>query len=286
MSIICSVYLWPLLLGRGDTAVSIFLQQITCQRLYEMNDMKVNRTITLGATFILGFAAGWLAEGKHWDVFLTSYIPSLATLVAAFYGAKYAFQFQKDKETEDSKNRNVVNGNNSIFALMRMANKLAIFQRQIINPIRNSPARFLEMPSTITQEKDDIKLNIEKLYFLLETDDRNLLGEIMVEEDRYRSAIDAINLRSQLHLHEVQPLLERAGFVAGGQYSFAQIEGMLGQRLYATISQATDDVIRHVDATVVSIKSVSDKLTASLKKQYPDEKIISFAIPDLSEPAS
>lgn len=245
--------------------------------------MKVNRTITLGATFILGFAAGWLVEGKHWDEFLTSYIPSLATLVAAFYGAKYAFQFQKDKELEDSKNRNVVNGNNSIFALSRMAGKLAGFQKQIIEPIRNSPVSFLEMRATNHLEKDDIQLNIEKLYFLLETEDRNLLGEIMVEEDRYRNAIDAINLRSQLHLHEVQPLFERAGFVQGGQYSFEQIEGMLGPRLYATISQATDDVIHHVDATVESIKSVSNKLTASLKKQYPDETIIGFVIPDLSE---
>jgi len=238
--------------------------------------MKVNRIITLGAAFILGFAAGWLVEGRHWDEFLSSYIPSLATLVAAFYGAKYAFQFQKDKEIEDIKNRNVVNGNNSIFALSRMAGKLAGFQKQIINPIRNSPAKSLEMRATNHLEKDDIKLKMEGLYFLLGTDDRNLLAEVMVEEERYRSAIDAINLRSQLHLHEVQPLLERAGFVQGGQYPFEQIEGMLGPRLYATIFQATDDVIHHVDATVESIKSVSNKLTASLKKQYQVKQLLAL----------
>lgn len=242
--------------------------------------MKINRIITLGVVFILGFAAGWLVEGKHWDVFLTTYIPSLATLVAAFYGAKYAFQFQRDKEIEDIKTRNVVNGNNSIFALSRMAGKLVDFQKQTINPIRNSPAKYLEMRATSHLEKDDIRLELESLYFILETDDRNLLGEIMVEEGRYRSAIDAINLRSQFHLHEVQPLLERAGFVQGGQYSFEQIKGMLGPRIYATISQATDDVIHHVDATVESIKSVSNKLTASLKKQYPNETIIGFVLPD------
>lgn len=269
-----------MLLGQGNTAVSLYFSQINCQRLYEMNDMNVNRIIKFGVTFILGFAAGWLVAGQHWDVFLTSYIPSLATLVAAFYGAKYAFQFQKDKEIKDNKSRNVVNGNNSIFALMRMANKLVNFQRQIITPIRTNPSRLLEMPPTNQLEKDDIKLNIEKLYFLLETDDSNLLGEIMIEEDRYRSAIEAINIRSHLHIHEVQPLLERAGIVQGGNYTFAQIEVILGQRLYVAISQATDQVISHVDAAVVSIKSVADKLTASLKKQYPNEKIISFTLPD------
>lgn len=177
--------------------------------------MNVNRIITPGATFILGFAAGWLIAGQRWDVFLTSYIPSLATLVAAFYGAKFAFQFQNDKERKESKSRNVVNGNSSIFALMRMANKLASFQRQVINPFRTSPAGLLAIPATNQLEKDDIKLNIEKLYFLLDTADKNLLGEVMIEEERYRSAIEAINMRSRLHMSEVQPKLESAGFVIG-----------------------------------------------------------------------
>ena len=241
--------------------------------------MKINKIILLGAIFILGFAAGLLVEEQHWDVFLTSYIPSLATLVAAYYGASLAFKFQNDKDREDIKHRNMANGNNSIFALTRMCNKLVNLQRQIINPIRNSPARFLEMRPTTSLEKDDIKLDLEKLYFLLGTDDRDLLGEIMAEEERYRSAIDAINERSLLHIREAQPLLERAGFVAGGEYSFDQIEAMLGQRLYASIVQATEQAISHVDAAVVSIKLVADKLAASLKKQYPDKKIISFTIP-------
>lgn len=239
----------------------------------------MNKILAYGATFILGVGAGWVIQGRHWDVFLTSYIPALATLLAAFYGAKYAFQFQTDKEREDNKKRNVVNGNNSIFTLTRMANKLIIYQRQIINPVRDSPARLLEMRPTQDLEKELIKLNIEALYFLLETDDRNLLGEVMVEEERYRSAIDAINIRSQLHLQEVQPLLESAGFVSGGDYSFAQIEGTLGPRLYATIQQATDQVITHVDATLVSLKEVADKLTASIKKQYPNEIVIGFTLP-------
>ena len=244
-----------------------------------MNEKKVNRTITIGATFILGFAAGWLVQGQHWDVFLTSYVPSLAVLLAAFYGASFAYELQKEKEKEDIKRRNIVNGNSAIFTLMRMTNKLVIFQRQIIDPIRNNPARFLAMQPTATLEKDDIKLDMEKLYFLLETDDRDLLGEIMIEEERYRNAIDAINGRSRLHLLEAQPQLEKAGFQPGGEYTFAQMEAMLGPRLYATIKSATDQTITHIDNAVVSIKATSDKLTTSLKRLFPNEKIISFTIP-------
>ena len=238
----------------------------------------MNRILIFGVTFIFGFAAGWIAQGRHGGVFLSSYVPALATLVAAFYGAKCAFQFQRDKEREENKRRNVVNGNSAIFNMMRMAEKLKNVQRQIIDPVRGRPACFLEMRPTLHLVKDDIKLNIETLYFLLETDDRNLLGALMVEEARYQSALDAINERSRLHRQEVQPLLERAGFVQGGNYSFAQIEEALGNRVYTTIRSATDQVIDYVDSTIVSLKQVADKLTASLKKQYPNETIISFAM--------
>lgn len=63
------------------------------------------------------------------------------------------------------------------------------------------------MPPTLDIDKEHIKLNIETLYFLLQTNDRNILGEVLIEEERYRSAIDAINKRSQLHLEEVHQFL-------------------------------------------------------------------------------
>ena len=238
----------------------------------------MTRIFTFGVPFIVGVGAGWIVQGRHWDAFLTSYVPALATLVAAFYGAKYAFQFQKDKEMEDNKRQNVVNGNSAIFNLMRMTSTLRNVQKQIIDPARDRPARFLEMRPTLHSIKDDIKLNIETLYFLLETDYRNLLGELVIEEARYQSALDAIKERSRLHIEEVQPLLERACTVEGGDYSLAQIENALGIRLYTTIQQATEQAIDHVDSTVVSLTQVADKLTASLKKQYPNETIISFEI--------
>ncbi len=243
-----------------------------------MKDNKTKRIFTFGVPFILGVGAGWIVQGRHCDVFLTSYVPALATLVAAFLGARYAFQFQKDKEKEENKKRNVVNGNSAIFNMMRMTTTLRSVQIQIIEPARDRPIRFLQMQPTLHLITDDIKLNIESLYFLLETDERNILGELVTEEARYRSALQAINERSRIHREEVQPLLERAGIVEGGDYSLAQIENALGNRLYITIQQATEEAINLVDKTVVSLKEVADKLRASLKKVYPDEIIIGFEI--------
>lgn len=83
--------------------------------------------IAAGITFILGVGAGWIAKGSHWDILFTSYVPALATLVAAFYGAKYAFEFQRKKENEDQKKKDLIAAN---ITISRVTNDLFHFQRE------------------------------------------------------------------------------------------------------------------------------------------------------------
>ena len=241
----------------------------------------MNKLFTIGTSFILGVGAGWLIQGRHWDIFLTSYIPALATLLAAFFGAKYDFLFQNDKELKTEKSNNIIAANKAMFTLSRMANSLYIYQRDVINPQRNNEAAFLELRPTLDMEKELIKLDIEGLYFLLQTEDRNLLGELIIEEKRYRTTIDVINARSKTHLQEVQPVLEKAGFISNSTkiVTHENIEDILGNRLYCVIKQSTEDVIFHVDSTVKSLKQVADKFKDGVKNVYPDIKIISFVLP-------
>jgi len=91
---------------------------------------------------------------------------------------------------------------------MRMYNKLLNLQKELIDPIRNRPMYFIEMNATTPQKNDEITINIESLYFLLETEDKNIIGELANVYAQYISTLDAIDSRSQLHRTEAQPLLE------------------------------------------------------------------------------
>lgn len=242
--------------------------------------MKImNMIISVGVAFILGAGAGWIAKGKHLDYLFLNYIPALVTLLAAFYGAKFAFDFQRGKEEEEHKNQKIVSGNLAIFKLTTMINSLLIYQRQIVEPVRGKPTAFLEMSPTLPQIKDQVSIDLDSLSFLLVTDDQNLIGELSVEEARYEAAIAAINERSRVHRNELQPALEAAGIQNGGIYYQADIQRALGERLFQTMIQSTDQVIFHVDATILSLKAVADKLTEALKKQFPKERIIRVGIP-------
>lgn len=231
---------------------------------------------------MLGVGAGLIIQNEDWTSFLTSYIPALATLVAAFYGAKFAFDFQNKKELEEEKRHNLAAANKAIFTLSRMANSLFLYQRDFINPVRNKPGAYLELRPTANIEKEFVQLDIEPLHFLLDTDFRNLLSEIIIEFERYRLAIEVINLRSSLHLEEIQPALELAGFKAETTtlVTNEDIEKILGNRLYSMIKENTTEVIFHVDTTLESLKDIAIRFKESVKTIYPDGKIITFTLPN------
>jgi len=236
----------------------------------------MKKLISYGIIFILGSGAGWILSGKHWNIFFTSYIPALATLLGAFYGAKYAFQFQKDKEEVKNREKNILNGNLAVFNLMRMAETLFVYRKQFIEPFRGKPTAFLEMPPSLELLEDEIRFDTENLFFLLQLDEINFIGDLAVERSRFQRTLDAINERSRVHRLEVQPTLEKSGIVQGGDYTFQQIDEILGDRLNHTIRQATDQVITSVDETINSLQIAGDRLFKTLKISFPGERIINF----------
>ncbi len=242
-----------------------------------------NTLILIGGAFILGAGAGWIAKGEYVDYLFTHYVPAVVTLLAAFYGAKFAFEFQSEKEKKEEKNTKIISGNLAIFKLITMINSLLSYQRQIIDPIRGKETAFLEMSPTLPQEKDNISIDLDSLAFLLGTDDQNIVGELSVEVARYHAAIAAINERSMVHRHEVQLALDAAGVKNGGNYLHEDIRRVLGERLFHTLHQSTDQVIQHVDTTIVSLKEMSDKLTKALKELFPGEPIITVGMPGALE---
>jgi len=242
-----------------------------------------HQVVAVVIIFFLGATFGGLVEGKLATAIFDDYVPALATLLAAFIGASYAFRLQSEKEERDTQKRKILAGNLAVFNFIRMINTLLNFQVQIIDPIRGKNTAFIEMQPTLHLLELDVDLVLEELAFLLETDNPNLLGELSIERSKFQKALDAINHRSKLHLEQVQPILENAGIEEGEDYTFQKIEQALGNRLYATMHQATDQVISHVDSSISSLQETGNELATMLKKLFPKEKVVSLADPENGE---
>ena len=68
--------------------------------------------------------------------------------------------------------------------------------------------------------------------------------------------------------------MEAAGTDHGVEYPVTHFENALGNRLFSNINQLTEQVITHVDETIVSLKDAADELSVILRKKYPNAVII------------
>jgi len=229
--------------------------------------------------FFIGTFFGFLISDKPFLLSFKDYLPAIATLIAAFLGARYAYILNLAKEQRDEKKKNIVAGNLAVFNLIRMLNVLLDYQNQIIAPVRDKPLAFIEMQPTLHLLEDDINLDLNQLSFLLNSGDPNLLGELAAEKSKFKRTLDTINERSQHHIDRLQPIAEKYGMREKESYTLSQFEETLGPQLFVTMRQSTKEIIESVDSTILSIQIACGKLTSVLKKIFPNETIISYSLP-------
>lgn len=232
------------------------------------------------SALVLGMFVGGLIETEQPLTFVKDYLPSLTTLIGAFVGAWLAFEFQKRGEADKARKENLVAGNRTMLLLAQFVNELELIRRQIIDHVKTEPARFLSMRPILLPPYDHLRCETERLEFLLENKQGDLLAEVLIEESRFHQAIQAVQYHSKIHLTEVQPILEKAGYMHGVTYTgtVGDLKRLLGERLAATMIQATDDVIQHVESTISSCTTVAAKLRAALKAIFPKEDVIRFEV--------
>ena len=205
------------------------------------------------------------------------FVTTLATLVAAYGGAKYAFSIQNKKNAKDQDDQNLTNGNLALFTLIRFHNKFLNIDSQMIGEKREHPHRHhFIMPSAIGTA-DPPSFDYASLAFLINTDP-NLLGKLSSLEQDITGTIDIIDRRSHLHFEQLQPVVEQLEQQLGADgVTPEQVEKILGTRTTSHLITYTNYMVRGVDRAIAGTKELSTELGQALKRRYPDAKIIKIA---------
>jgi hypothetical protein len=135
--------------------------------------------------------------------FARDFLPAVATLVAAFAGAWYAFTLNQKSTRHEQRARQVGNGARALFTIWRQLNTIAQIQEDVVAKYRNYPPAPLAMPPITFQIDDTTRLDIDSLAFLLDHGKPDLLVNLCIAESRFVHAVDAIRRRSVLHANEV-----------------------------------------------------------------------------------
>ncbi len=201
-------------------------------------------------------------------------VTGLVTLVAAFAGSWYAFRLTDRERERQTVREQVAAVNRAQFVLIQQFNALKQIQSQTIEPVRQHPGRFIAMRALLPIRGASSLIDADSLSFLLETDDRELPFRMLIEQQRFETAVQALNERSRLHLDVLQPMLAAAGIKEGIGYSRANIVKALGEELVLRLERATDEAIEQVDITIKSCPALVETFYAAMKARFPNHTII------------
>jgi hypothetical protein len=215
-----------------------------------------------------------------WSAF-TLYIST--TVLATFLGASAAFYLERRAKQKENNRASLASANRALFILSRQFGILNQVRNQVINPVRNDPGAWINMPAVLPKTHDDLRYDIGSLQFLLESGDPNLLTELLMEEDRFFEAIKTINERSRKHSNELQPKLAAMGIKEGTYYSSAaELEKALGIDLIGSMKTLTKALTEHVDEGIDGLKAIHEKLTNMFSKLFPGQRILKIKFPEKS----
>lgn len=203
-------------------------------------------------------------------------IPAVTTLLAAFFGAWFAYRLQDKAKVREEQASNISAANWALFTVFQQVNSLKVFQVDMIDPVRNHPGKFIAMQPVLPEQHENLQFDFSSLGFLLNTKHKQIVLDLFIEQQRFSEAIKVINYRSVLHIQQVQPILERAGIQEGVDYTTEELAKVVGPRLYKTLERSTDQVVYNVDRTIGSLDEVKGKMIKAFKQLYPDGSFLNF----------
>jgi hypothetical protein len=217
----------------------------------------------VAASFIAGSLVSVVAGGSFDH--LRGYLPALATMVAAYVGARAAFQLNADKEAEEKRIAQLTAGRLALFTLRRQLGVLRDVDRQYIEPYQSDPFRYWLIPAA-SEISPLLMVNYSSLEFLLAEPSLNLLGNISYAQDAAVAAISSMQKRGLLHL-EIQPIVEnRAPRLA--PLTDTNFRQLVGERLTTGLRNETDYFVkttgvamRLLERRVVELTSAMENMT-------------------------
>ena len=209
-----------------------------------------------------------------WDISsVAKILPHLLPLVTSISGAGFAFLLNDRAKARQTVRDQVAAVNRAQFTLIMELNQLMLIQKEI-EPFRHHPHCCIAMRPLLPFRDEVLPLDVNSLSFLLETNERQLLFELLVEQQRFNLAMQAINERSRIHIDKIQPRLVAAGMREKFEYLDSEWIEAMGEPLYLELKRMTDAAIEQVDLSVDSCQDLLIRFYNAMTKHFPKHTII------------
>jgi hypothetical protein len=204
-----------------------------------------------------------------------------ATLVGAFLGAMLAFLIQLYFQRKQERKAALMSAHRMLFCLLQQINTLLLVQKDFIFPYLKESGHFISIPA---MQEFDIKKDIfdfATFSFMLETSEsRKIMYDLYLAQESYVEALRALNERSRLHRHEVQPRLASSNIQNGTIVTLNVIEKLLGPFVYPSIVNTTEQVKDSLKGAFTKLEKSKHEFRAYAVKLFRTKDFTNFDFPD------
>lgn len=213
----------------------------------------------------VSFLTGALINDKEIDLNLI--VTSLITLAAVAVGAYLAFLYSEHQASRRKKDKWVALTKIAQLKLSRILGYyeqlLPMFPDEVPNEIYQNfvIGEFPEMP-----DYEHLKFNIDELYFILDSNDPNLLNELTAIQESFYQLIRLIDERTMMLKEKIQPVLEQKGYRTGKQIIDQQLESDLGERLFEIYLGKCRDITQVLPERYRYLENYFDSFTREMEQ--------------------
>ncbi|CAM3936509.1 MULTISPECIES: hypothetical protein [Shewanella] len=194
--------------------------------------------------------------------------------VGGFAGAYSAFKLKSYQDRLSEEQRRVSALNWALFILIRKYNAIENMKASMDKYERPFDRAF-SLPAMVPAPYDELKIEVNELSFLVDFDKANFLMELSLEQDRFRQAMRAIEIRNEFYVGEIQPALSHYA-LNGRPLPLAEFQEKLGERLFEGAINGAENMYEHVYKTSDTLDKMIQSFREVAKELYPGKKFVGW----------
>lgn len=198
----------------------------------------------------------------------------LFALLGTFAGALLAFRLEESREKAKEVRAQKTALNRGLLVLGFHHNEIRTY-RNLIAPYKTDIELAFNLPASQPPEQIDMRQRFDDLDFLLDSSTPQVLFDLIIEQERFDQALQAVRQRNEFYVREVQPVFAAKG-LNNRLVSTAELESELGEYLFGGALQGAETIREHMEGSNESIPAAFEKLRKVAKELYPDEKFVKF----------
>lgn len=236
-------------------------------------------TLTLLSVAIVTILFLVIADGSIGVKDLAS---GLFALLGTFVGALLAFRLEEGKEKSKESVARKAALNRAIVVLGYQHNEVRTY-RDLVARYKTDIELAFSFPASQPPERIDVVQKFDDLTFLLNSNEPQVLFELIIEQIRFDQVLQSIRHRNAFYVEKVQPALSAEG-LNNRQVSNVELKQRLGEYLYEGALMGARNILEHLNGSNESLPEMIANVRKVAKRLFPNDKFVSFeAVPLPSE---